>query len=246
MPLIKYRRYRPNHAAVLVPAGGATVGPPVPTYRTTAALSTGSGSTSFSQSSLNIVNAAADLLLVVGVTGNNNDPYTISSPTITPNGGGAINGTIVKTDSATVSVTLMQFAIPNGTDLTNATLAFTMSAGAFSNSQASFWTVPQADLASLTATDTKSTPNAAGTAASITTLALSAGGMVIAVASGGDFTATTTWTGTESYTERYDVPSGGVEHSGADASGVASSAGTTITATFTVSGAIRVTAASWR
>jgi hypothetical protein len=220
--------------------------PPVPTFRLTATTSSGS---SISQAGLNIVNAAEDLLLIVGYHGPNGSDLT-GTPTITPNGGGAINGTLIRSDSTNVCLALMQFAIPNGTDLTNATLACALSGAIFDNPRTSFWTVPQAELVSLTATDNKTATSASSTAASITTLATSADGMVIAIAIGGDFSATNTWSGTEANlptNERYDTPAGTAwNNSGTDVSGTGASAGSTVTATMTVSGVIRVTAASWR
>lgn len=244
MPLIKYRRYRPNHAAVMVPGG--TVGPPSATYRTETSIGTGAGSTSVSQAGLNIVNAASDLQLIVGITGVYDQTIT-GTPTITPNGGGAINGTVVKTDAGNdAAISILQFAIPNGTDLTNATLAYTLTGGVFNGSRAGFWTIPTADMSSTTGTVLTAT-GASATSASITTLPTSAGGVVIAVGITLDVASSATWGGIASGGEDYDQRVFAADHTGAHANGLSASGGATVSATFSGAAAgVRVTAVTYR
>lgn len=223
-----------NRAAL--DASTALPGPPTVTFIKTIGLST--GSTSFSQS-VNVHVAPADELLVMTFTCIGT--ATISSPVI-----GGISGTVVQTDSANLSVSILQFLIPNGTDLTAATLTFTLSATLFDSSVAGFFYIPQSGLSSTTKVDSKSTGSAGATAISITTLATSAGSAVIAVAGNADAASTTTWSGTESYTEDYDQIANAMANTGAHATGAAASGGSTVTATFTNSAASRISAASWR
>ena len=227
-------------------AHSASVGPPSATYRTTASISSATGSTSISQAALDIVNAAADLQLIVGITVAADQTIT-GTPTITPDGGGAINGTVVKSDTANdANVSILQFAIPNGTDLTNATLAYTLTGGIFNGSRAGFWTIPTADMVSTTGTVITVT-SASATSASITTLPTSTGGTVIAVGMSADPTPSTTWGGIASGGEDYDTAAFAAAHSGAHANGLSASGGATVSATFTGSGAaVRVTAVTYR
>jgi hypothetical protein len=220
---------------------------PVATYRTNSALLTGSGA-NFSQSGLNIVNAASDLLLIATLTVGASQ--VLSAATITPNGGSPISAAIVKTDSTnSVHASIIQFLIPSGTDLTNCTFAATFAGSIFNAPRVGFWTVPQADLSSTTAVDKQTVSSASASTLSIPNLTTAVGGIIIAVSAQNTITANgNTWSGTEAFVERYDILANGKYHSGADASNTGASAGgSVVTSTWTGAASnMRVTAASWR
>lgn len=235
-----------NSAGVISPTPLSTL--PVPTFRTNVTMSTGVNTANVSQAGMNIVNAAADLLLIAGVSVAS-ATQTLSSATITPNGGSPISATVVKTDTSNTHCSIIQFAIPNGTDLTNATFAVVFTGSVFNAPRCAFWTVPQADLSSTTAVDKQTATSASANALTISNLTTSLGGFVIAISNQATISANSnTWSGAESYAERYDVLAGSRYHTGADASGTAASSGaSSVTSTWTgAAAAMRVTAASWR
>jgi hypothetical protein len=217
---------------------------PTPSYITATPMGSGGGTSTETKTALNLGTAAQDLLLICGVTGAG---ATVTSATITPSGGGAINATVVRTDGTTIGCSILQFAIPNGTDLTNATLVLNLSAAPSTLCDVGFWTVNVSDLSSTTAVGSNSAVSASAQTVS-TTLATSSGGFVIAVAVFGAVGANTlTFSGTESYSRRYERNENSRDHSGGDSSGNSTNASSTVTAAWTqAASSCRVTAVSWR
>jgi hypothetical protein len=231
-----------NSAGVITPTPLATL--PLPTFILSVAMASGGGTSTFTKTGLNLGTATQDLQLIVGYTGAG---ASVVSATISQAVGGPISASIVRADATTIGCSILQFAIPNGTDLTNSTLTLNLSASPSTLGYVGFWTVPTADLSSVTPVASNSAVSASAATLS-TTLATSSGGFVIAIGVQGQVGANVcTYSGTESYARRYEANTLARDHSGADASGNSANASSTVTATWSQGAtSCRLTAASWR
>jgi hypothetical protein len=225
-----------NVTAAVVAAGED----PVATYRTKGTLASGGGAVA-SVGSLNIVDAAEDLLLIITATIGSSRSFT--SGTITPDGESPISITSVYTTAGRAM--MFRADIPSGTDLTNATLAITYSSQPTTYGTASFWTVPAADLNSTTPVDS----DAAASAAAITltvNISTSDGGCYVAAARNTDNSSNSSeWTGDEPPVEDFDTDTQGCTGANAAGTGAATN-DNEITVTWPSSGAVDLVAASWR
>lgn len=223
---------------------------PVPTFVSSQNSSSGGASQAFA-SGFNIGSTAADVMVIVaGTKSTDANGANLSSLTLTPNGGSPINGTIVlQNTTGGPHVWMAYFLVPAATaGADNCALALTYAANPFGNTRAALYTVPQGDLDSTTPVD--SDQAAANSTAVSLNISTSADGFYIAAATNNASGAQScTWTGDEGgLTERYDTTNSfGFSHSGATAAGTAAATNdNTITATFAISGNMRVIAASWR
>jgi hypothetical protein len=223
----------------------SSAGPPVPTYRTSAISALVSGFT-YAASGVNIVTAAENLLLVIAI--NIGNTRTLVSGTVTPSGGSPIAMTILSPTSPNGRTYLAQAAIPNGTNLTNATVTvvLTNTTGVFPIFD--LWTVPTDDLEDTTPVDVQRVQEATSNAPSVDLNAFE-GGMIIGISYSADTTSNTAiWSGDENFTEaRAEGAFSFRSSSPAHASGVGADAASTVTVTWVGdTGVHELTAASWR
>jgi hypothetical protein len=170
-----------------------------------------------------------------------------TSLTFTPNAGSPVVATLV-VGSLIADARygfIYQANVPTGTT-TDVTFAFAFNP--FANFEYALYSADGAQMNSTTATDSKKTSGASGTASLTVNLNASAGGFILACASYGDLTnPTTTWSGGESYTRRSDVTGNAQRASFADASNITGSATDAVTASWSLSASnVQLTSAVWR
>ena len=179
------------------------------------------------------------------------DWMTISSASITPDGGAPIAGTVVvqfsSADVGIPNVGLVRFAIPEGTTgMGNAVAAVAYSSHPFNGTEFAAWSVPTANLSSQTEVDTASGTVSPGTAPTLE-IVTAADGFAIFGAASADLTSNScTWTGDSTPSEWFDTPASAMQFTAADASGTSADATSGATATYVNSAKARVVAASFR
>lgn len=248
-----YVRVRTEKSGVGVSAWSNTVTvtiaatPPVATFKTAATISNSATAVSAGMN-LGASPVAADTLVVaaVGVASNF---VSVSSATLTPNGGSPISGTIILQGATDINLSMIQFLVPNGTTgLDSAVLTVNWSGSPFNGGQCAIFTIPAGNLNSQTPVDSDTISSAAASARTLT-ISTSAGGCYIAAAvNGNTSTNSCTWTGDEGgLTESYDTTQAIMRATAATAAANSAATNTnTITATFVNSSAMRLIAASWR
>ena len=110
------------------------------------------------------------------------------------------------------------------------------------------WSVPSANVSSLTPTGHANAFNAAATSSSVSLATLS-GGFVIMMANSGAtnyLTNVGTAGGTETYTTDANTPISAAVQLAGHANGIATNASSAVTATYTLSDTIQMVAAAWR
>lgn len=227
-------------------AAGGGGGPPSLTFITASNLVDGGANKTLTAVGIGTASATRIIFAVVvgSLIGGGVLPTSL---TFTPNAGSPVTATLVinQTVSTDPWGAIYQAVVPTGTTM-DVTLAW--ASNPFSNFQMSLWSSDTSTMSSTTATGTAKNNLASGNAVVTATLAASAGGFIIVGAvSEQSASNSTTWSGGETYTKRFDTSINGVQSSFADASNITGNASDTATATFAQStAAVGIIAASWR
>jgi len=223
----------------------ATTSLPVSTFQYQA-QSTGANVTQTWAATLGTATPQRFLIFAVGSFSNKS---TVTSITVAPNAGSTVSLSQAAIDSASAH----QLAIWTGVLLsdadtaTTATITITYSANPAATTGGLLWTVPSLNMSSRTSVGTGNNTTASSTT-STTTLATSAGGFVVALGLASSQPNTpSSISGTESYTTQSQlIGSGLYVDTAGNASGVATNASSSVTATYNASTTVKVIAASWR
>jgi len=233
-----------NFTSTNLVAAGAVALPSI-TYAST--TNSGVSTTPQTFTGVAVPGGSEAILAILGITAIGIITPNSCSVTAQPSGT-IITATLVVRDtdgSNSTSAAIYQAELPSGTTSIDVTVGFP--SNPFANSRLHVSTVPVARLSSTTATGTGVALIASGTTAA-TTVNVSADGVVFAIAAKATFSNTgSTITGGGTFSTRVSNSFGGGHHMAADASGVAASATSAVSANFAnTAGNAIVVAAAWR
>lgn len=238
--------------SIMLAAGARRSGgggdPPVVTFRVASGVGSGGNSVQ-NVGPLNILNADVDTYLILAVTGY--DGQELTGVSVTPDGGSEITGAVLYDQtSATMGISFGAIEVPQGTDLTNATVTLTFAVPVFTGPYLGIWSCPLNDLNSTTPVDSDSA--AASSTSRTLNISTVSGGFIVAagVLGGYPLANVDEWSGDEatiSGNGDYVAAYQSARHTGASASGTADATNSNeVTLTFTASGNMRLSALSFR